>query len=95
MTGKTFQETGHAWPVIPVVFYHGKQPWNWKQSFQEGFWGKSFFKIPISLRKNMINYRGRLLDTHDLKVEKWLKNKAFKSRGFLNTLKETWFLKAG
>ena len=42
----------------------------------------------------MINYKVRLLDTHDLKVKKALKNKDFKSRGFLNTLKKTWFLKA-
>ena len=92
--GKTFHETGQAWPVIPVVFYHGKDPWNWKTSFQEGFWGEFFSKIPVSARKSMLNYELRLLDTHDPQMEKVLKDKSFKSRGFLKTLKETWFLKA-
>ena len=59
-----------------------------------GFLGESFLKIPVSARKSMLNYELRLLDTHDPKVEKALKDKAFKSRGFLNTLKEIWFLKA-
>ena len=94
IVGKAFQEAGQTWPVIPVVFYHGKQSWNWKTSFQEGFFEKSFSKIPVSVQRSMLNYRLRLLDTHDPKVEKVLKNKNFKSRGFLNTLKKIWFLKA-
>ena len=59
-----------------------KNSWSWKTSFQEGFWGEFFSKIPVSARKNMLNYRLRLLDTHDLKVEKALKDKSFRSRGF-------------
>ena len=92
--GKTFLETGSATPVIPVVFYHGKQPWKWKKTFQEGFWGASFAEIPVSVQKDMLNYGLRLLDTHEARMEKVLQDKSFKSRGFLNVLKEVWNLKA-
>ncbi len=92
--GKTWREEGEAWPVIPVLFHHGREAWKGKKSFQEGFWGKDFAKIPVSVGKDMLNYGMRLLDTHDSQVERVLRDKNFKSRGFLNILKEVWFLKA-
>ena len=92
--GQTWSQMREAWPVIPVLFSHGKKPWKGKRSFQQGFWGKSFAKIPVSIGKDMLNYGVRLLDTHDPKVSAVLKDKSFKSRGFLHTLKEVWNLKA-
>ena len=92
--GKNFQEGEDVGPVIPVLFYHGKEPWKGKKSFQEGFFGEFFAKTPVSMRKNMLNYELKLLDTHNPKVERVLKDKSFKSRGFLNVLKEVWLLKA-
>ena len=83
-----------AWLVIPVVFFHGKQPWKGKKSFHEGFWGKNFAEMPVSVRKDLLNYGMRLLDTQDPKVSAVLKDKNFKSRGFLNALKRVWDLKA-
>ena len=35
----------------------------------------------------------RVLDIRDLKIKRAIQNKNFKSRGFLNMLKEVWFLK--
>ena len=92
ITSKSLEETGEAWPVIVVVFYHGKQPWNQPKSLQEGLFGK--VKIPSSLQKDMLNYRVRVLDTHDPRIERAIKDKNFKSRGFLNALKGVWSLKA-
>ena len=92
--GKTWREEKEAWPIIPVVFHHGKAAWRGRKSFQEEFWSDSFAKIPVSVQKDMLNYEVRLLDTHDSKIQNVLKDKNFKSRGFLNALKEIWSLKA-
>ena len=51
-------------------------------------------KIPVSLRQNVLNYKLRLLDTHDPKVEKVIGDPNFKSRGALNALKSAWDFKA-
>ncbi len=92
--GQVFQETGKACVVIPVLFYHGKEAWRWKISFQEGFLGDILTKIPVSLQKNVLNYEPRLLDTHDPKVDKVIGDSNFKSRGPLNALKSAWDFKA-
>ena len=42
----------------------------------------------------MLNYGIRVLDTHDPRVERAIKDKNFRSRGFLNALKGVWSLKA-
>ena len=94
IVGQAFQETGEACIVIPVLFYHGKEAWRWKTSFQEGFLGEILTKIPISLRKNVLNYEPRLLDTHDPKVERVIGDPSFKVRGALNALKSAWDFKA-
>lgn len=51
--GKTFQETGSASPVIPVVFYHGKQPWKWKKTFQERAFGANLLLKFLFQRKKI------------------------------------------
>ena len=58
--------------VIPALFYHGELPWSWKTSFQEGFLGGIFSKIPFSLRKSMLDCDLRVIDTKNIK------DKAFK-----------------
>ena len=42
----------------------------------------------------MLDYGMRVLDTHDLQVEKAICDRSFKSRGFLSALKGVWSLKA-
>ena len=42
---KTIRETGQPMPIIPVLFYHGRKPWNWSLSFQDTYFG--FSEIPI------------------------------------------------
>ena len=88
---KIIRETGQPMPIIPVLFYHGKKPWKWSVSFQETYF--SFLKIPIESKKNMLNYNLKLLDTHDVKVQRVFKNKDFKSRGALSLLSRIWTLK--
>ena len=80
-------------PVTPVLFYHGKKPYKWSLSFQEGVWGRLFAKIPVSLRKDMLNYRLRVLDTHAPAVKRALKDHRLKTRGALSLLSNIWFLK--
>ena len=90
---KTIQEMGRPMPIIPVLFYHGKEPWKWKRSFQEAVFWEIFPEIPTLSWKSMLNYELRLLDTQDPKIEDIFKDKGFKSRGALYLLKEIWFLK--
>ena len=51
-------------------------------------------KIPSLLQKGMLNYEIKLLDTHVLRVEEAIRDRDFKSRGFLNMLKRVWSLRA-
>ena len=90
---QTLKEFGRPQPIIPVLFYHGKTAWKWKLSFQEAFFGEFFAKIPVAFRKNMLNYKLKLLDVQDPKVKKILKDKSFKSRGVLNLFAKIWSLK--
>ena len=91
---KSLNEHGKPVPIIPVVFYHGKKPWKWKLSFQETLGGKDFLGIPVLSRKSMLNFKIRLLDVHDKKLEKIFKDQSFKSRGIFYLLREVWFSKA-
>ena len=43
--------------------------------------------------KDVVDFGMRVLDTHDPKVERAIRDKNVKSRGFLNALKEVWSLK--
>ena len=90
---QTLKESGRPQPVIPVLFYHGKTAWKWKLSFQEAFFGEFFAKIPVAFRKNMLNYKLKLLDVQDPKVKKVFKDKRFKSRGILSVFGKIWSLK--
>ena len=91
---QVFQETGKACVVIPVLFYHGKEPWKWPTNFQEGLWEADSTKIPLFLRQRMLNYGLWALDTHTEKVAKAIQNKHTKIRGALNALKSAWDFKA-
>ena len=91
---KSLKESNQAWPVLVVVVYNGKQPWKWPLNFQKGLWGADFAKIPLSLQADMLSFGLRLLDTHDPVVSEAIKDRRFKSRGFLNALKRAWDLKA-
>ncbi len=92
--GKSLEETEEDCLVIAVVFYHGKEPWKWEKSFKKGLWGRILPEIPSSLEKDVLDYRIRVLDTHDPRVEQAICDRSFKSRGFLSALKGVWSLKA-
>ena len=92
--GKSLEETGKAMPVFSVLLYHGPQPWPGWTSLKKGLWGWILSKIPPSLEKDMLDCGIRLVDTHSPAVEKAIKDKGVLSRGFLNTLKKGWNLKA-
>ena len=80
-------------PIIPIVFYHGKTPWKWAKSFQSAVYKDFLKKIPVSLRKNMINYEIKLLSAQDSKLRGVFRDKSFKSRGALYLLQKIWKLK--
>jgi predicted transposase/invertase (TIGR01784 family) len=45
--------------IIPLVFYHGKDPWNVPRSFVDQF------KVSDDIKKYLLNYRYILFDTKD------------------------------
>ena len=90
---KGLEEGGEAWPVIAAALYHGKTPWKWEKSLKKGLWGHNLEKIPSSLTKDMLDCGIRVLDIRDPKIKRAIQDKNFKSRGFLNMLKEIWSLK--
>ena len=52
-------------------------------SFQEAFFGEFFAKIPVAFRKNMLNYKLKLLDVQDPKVIKeFLRTRDLRAVGF-------------
>ncbi len=83
---------GQPMPIVPGVFYHGKQPWKWPLSFQEGIWGNILKKFG-SLAQFMINYQIKLLSTHDPEVKRAMKDKSLKSHAVLNLMGKIWELK--
>ena len=87
------QQIGCAQPIIPVLFYHGKEPLKWKKSLQEEDFKSFFSKIPIESRKNMLNYEPKVINTKDLKIRKAYKGREFKGHGVIKLLDEIWSLK--
>ncbi len=84
---------GYLQPIIPVLFYHGRQNMKWKSSFLEENFRDSLFKIPLETRKNMLNYKLKVIDVNAPRVQRAGKDKRFKGRGALSLLREIWSLK--
>ena len=93
MRKHSIQQTGYPYPIIPVVFYHGKEPMKWAKSFQEESFKDIFSKIPMESRKDMLNYNLRIINTKDPKVRKAYKGKKLKGYGIINLLSEIWSIK--
>ena len=89
----SIQQVGYPQPIIPVLFYHGKEPLKWKKSLQEEDFKTFFSKIPIESRKNMLNYELKIIDAQNPKIRKAYKDKEFKGHGIIRLLSEIWSLK--
>ena len=87
------QQTGQAHPIIPVLFYHGKEPLKWQKSLQEEDFKTFFSKIPLESRKSMLNYKPKIINTKDSKIQKSYRDKEFKSQGVIKLLDKIWSLK--
>ena len=91
---QSMRDIGHACPIVPVVFYHGHAPWRGPKTFQEACFGEDLTKTLPSLKEYMVNYKIKLLSTHQPHVRGVFKDKRFKSRGALYLLSEIWRLMA-
>ena len=87
------KQKGYSQPIIPVLFYHGKQPLKWNKSLQEEDFKSFFSKIPIESRKDMLNYGLRVIDTRSPKIRKLYEDQTFKGRGVIKLLSEIWNIK--
>ena len=90
---QSIQQKGYPEPIVPLLFYHGEQPLKWKKSLQEEDFGPFFSKIPVESRKNMLNYKPKIINTQDPKIQKALKGKTFKGYSVVKLLSEIWSLK--
>ena len=93
MREHSIKEMGYAQPIIPVLFYHGKEPFKWRGSLQEEDFDTLFTKIPMESKKSMLNYKPKIIDTHNPKVLRDCKEKKFKSYGVVKLLSEIWSIK--
>ena len=84
------QQKNSPRPIIPLLFSHGKDPQKWKKSLQEEDFKELFLKIPIEIRKDMLNYRLRVISAQDPKIQKACKSKRFKSWAVIKLLSEIW-----
>ena len=87
------RQTGRAKPVIPAMFFHGKQPLKLKKSLQEEDFKEFLSKIPVETRKSMLNFELKILDTKDPKVLNIVENKKSKIWGVIKLLDEIWEIK--
>ena len=78
--------------IIPVLFYHGKEPWRWPLSLKEVSLGDIYKKIPLETRRDMVNYNLRLFNIHDPKVERVFEDPGVQTRRALHLLKNIWDL---
>jgi predicted transposase/invertase (TIGR01784 family) len=77
----------HDWqevlmPVVPVVFYHGEDPWNVPRSMHEGY-GLSERQVK-EFGHEVLNYEYQLLDVSRLDIQGMRQSLAFQA--FLNIL---------
>ncbi len=89
----SIQQKGYPQPVISVLFYHGEQPLQWKNSLQEEDFESFFSKIPVESRKNMLNYEPKIINTQDPKIRQAFKGRKFKGHSVVKLLSEIWSLK--
>ncbi|MCZ0931789.1 MAG: Rpn family recombination-promoting nuclease/putative transposase [Oligoflexia bacterium] len=87
------RQTGRAKPVIPAMFFHGKQPLKLKKTLQEEDFKDFLFKIPVETRKSMLNFELKVINTKDPKIRKVVKNKRSKIWGVIKLLDEIWDIK--
>ena len=88
-----FQQTGKIHPIIPVLFYHGKEPFKRKKSLQEDDFKDFFTKMSRETSESMLNYKPKIINTHDPKLIKIYQEKGFKSTGVIKLLTDIWRLK--
>ena len=84
------KQKGSPRPVLAVLFYHGKEPFKWKNTLLEEDFQGFFEKIPFETRKNMLNYGLRIINTRESKIRKACEDKSFKGRGVIRLLSEIW-----
>ena len=64
------KQVGYPQPIIPILFYHGKEAFKWKKTLQEEDFKELFPKIPMESKKSMLNYKPKIIDTKQPKGPK-------------------------
>ena len=89
----SLKQWGTIQPTASLLFYHGQKFVKWKNSLQEEDFKGFYSKLPLFLRKDMLNYGLRVISTKDPKVRKLFKSKKSKIWGVVKLLDEIWSIK--
>ncbi len=87
------KQTGRAKPVIPAMFFHGKQSLKLRKTLQEEDFKSFFSQIPVETKKSMLNFELKVINTKAPKIRKVMKNKGSKIWGVIKLLDEIWDIK--
>ena len=88
------KQVGYPQPIIPIVFYHGREPFKWKKTLQEEDFKEFFSKIPVESRKSMLNYKPKIINTHNPEVQKIYKDKKLRGYGVIKLLSDIWSIRS-
>ena len=90
---QTIKQKGYALPIFPIIFYHGREPFQWKQSLQEEDFGSLLSEIPVQTRECMLQYKMKVINTQDPEIRKLFTKPGSKIGGVLKLLDGIWNLK--
>ena len=89
----SFKQWGVIQPTVSLLFYHGQKPVQWKNFLQEEDFKGFYSKLPLFLKKDMLNYGLRVINTKDPKIRKLFKSRVSKIWGIVRLLDEIWSIR--
>ena len=82
----SIKQYGYPQPVIPILFSHGRKPFGGKRTLQEADFGPFLERFPVKIRKNVLDFEIRVIDTKDCEIRKAFKQEGSEIGGFLSLL---------
>ncbi len=89
------EHTGYIVPIIPIIFYHGKEVWGQKLIFFQNMFQKNVFpkKFESFFRKNVLNFPARILNLQAFDTSRFKTLKNLKSGLAFFLMKKIWDFK--
>ncbi len=89
------EHTGCIVPIIPIIFYHGKEVWGQKLTFFQNMFKKNVFptKFKAFFKENVLNFHAKVLDIQSFDAGRFQKLKNLKSGLAFYLLRKIWSFK--